>query len=154
MKIEAYIIGTLIVGFIAGFLGQRSRLCFVGGIRDLYLVKSAYLFKGLMGFIIAAFIGLFIFNNNIAFPWSLEKGLMVAISGAPCEIGISALIVAIVGGLGLGFFAVQSGGCQFRQTVMTGEGNKKALIYLLGFFVGAIIFHLFVNGLIKSLLGC
>ena len=43
---EIYVIATLIVGFIAGFLGQRSRMCFVGGIRDLYLVKSAYLFNG------------------------------------------------------------------------------------------------------------
>ena len=47
---EIYIIATLIIGLIAGFLGQRSRMCFVGGIRDLYLIKSTYLFKGLIGF--------------------------------------------------------------------------------------------------------
>ena len=65
---EIYVIATLIVGFIAGFLGQRSRMCFVGGIRDLYLVKSTYLFKGLIAFLIAAFVGYILFNNNVPFP--------------------------------------------------------------------------------------
>ena len=61
---EVFVIATLLVGFIAGFLGQRSRMCFVGGIRDLYLVKSTYLFKGLIGFLIAAFIGYIFFSNK------------------------------------------------------------------------------------------
>ena len=151
---EVFVIATLVVGFIAGFLGQRSRMCFVGGIRDLYLIKNAYLFKGLIGFLIAAFVGYIIFNNGIAFPWSLEKGIWLAIPGAPCNQGTAAYIVAIVGGLGIGFFAVLSGGCPFRHTVMTGEGNKSSFMYLIGFFFGAVIFHLFIIGFIQSLLGC
>jgi uncharacterized membrane protein YedE/YeeE len=151
--VEAYVIGTLIVGFIAGFLGQRSRMCFVGGIRDLYLIKSTYLFKGLIAFLIAAFIGYIIFNNNIPFPWFFEKGAMSAIPGAPCILGFAGYILAIIGGLGIGFFAVLSGGCPFRNTVMTAEGNKLALLYVIGFFVVAI-FHLFVFGFIQDLLGC
>ena len=152
--IEAYVIGTLIVGFIAGFLGQRSRMCFVGGIRDLYLIKSSYLFKGLIAFLIAAFVGYIIFNNGIDFPWFVENGALSAIAGAPCVNGIPALTIAIIGGLGIGFFAVLSGGCPFRNTVMTGEGNKLALLYVIGFFVGAVLFHLFIFGFIKSLFGC
>lgn len=151
---EAYIIGTLIIGFIAGFLGQRSRMCFVGGIRDLYLIKSSYLFKGLIAFIIAAFVGYIIFNNNVPFPWFFENGALSAIPGAPCTLGIAGLIVAIIGGLGIGFFAVLSGGCPFRNTVMTAEGNKLALLYVIGFLVGAVLFHLFVFGFIQELLGC
>jgi hypothetical protein len=151
---EIYVIATLLVGFIAGFLGQRSRLCFVGGIRDLYLTRSTYLFKGLVGFLIAAFVGYIIFNNNVPFPWSLEQGVWVAITGAPCTQNIAAYIVAIIGGLGIGFFAVLSGGCPFRNTVLTGEGSKHALLYVIGFLVGAVIFHIFVFGLIQNLLGC
>ena len=151
---EVFVIATLLVGFIAGFLGQRSRMCFVGGIRDLYLVKSTYLFKGLIGFLIAAFIGYIIFNNNISFPWFFEQGAMIAIAGAPCSIGAEAYLIAIIGGLGIGFFAVLSGGCPFRNTVMTAEGNIKALLYVIGFFVGAVLFHLLVFGFIQSLLGC
>jgi hypothetical protein len=37
---------------------------------------------------------------------------------------------------------------------MTGEGNIHALIYVVGFFVGAVVFHLFVIDIIKALLGC
>ena len=151
---EAFIIGTLIVGFIAGFLGQRSRICFVGGMRDLYLVKSTYLFKGLIAFLIAAFVGYIFFNNNIAFPWFFENGFITAIAGAPCTQGSAAYIITIIGGLGIGFFAVLSGGCPFRNTVMTAEGNKLALLYIIGFFIGAIIFHLFVFGFIQALFGC
>lgn len=151
---EIYVITTLIVGFIAGFLGQRSRMCFVGGIRDLYLVKSAYLFKGLIAFLIAAFIGYLIFNNNVPFPWFFEYGFMTAISGAPCNVGIAAYIVAIIGGLGIGFFAVLSGGCPFRNTVMTAEGNTLALLYVIGFFIGALLFHLFIFGFFQDLLVC
>lgn len=152
--IEAYVIGTLIVGFIAGFLGQRSRMCFVGGIRDLYLIKSSYLFKGLIAFLIAAFVGYIIFNNGVDFPWFVEHGALSAIAGAPCTVGIPALTIAIIGGLGIGFFAVLSGGCPFRNTVMTAEGNKLALLYVIGFFVGAVLFHLFIFGFIKNLFGC
>jgi uncharacterized membrane protein YedE/YeeE len=151
---EIYVIATLVVGFIAGFLGQRSRMCFVGGIRDLYLIKSTYLFKGLIGFIIAAFIGYIIFNYGIAFPWFLEKGALTAIAGAACTQGLAALILAIIGGFGIGLFSVLSGGCPFRNTIMTGEGSKSSLVYLVGFFVGAVIFHLFIFGPLKSLFGC
>jgi uncharacterized membrane protein YedE/YeeE len=151
---EAYVIGTLIVGFIAGFLGQRSRMCFVGGIRDLYLIKSSYLFKGLIGFLIAAFAGYIFFNNNIAFPWFVENGVLSAIAGAPCVLGIPALGIAIFGGFGIGFFAILSGGCPFRNTVMTAEGNLKALLYVIGFLAGALIFHLFIFHFIQSLFGC
>lgn len=151
---EFYVITTLAVGFIAGFLGQRSRMCFVGGIRDLYLIKNTYLFKGLIAFILSAFIGYIIFNNNIPFPWFLEKGIMTAISGAACTQGIAAYILAIIGGFGIGFFSVLSGGCPFRNTVMTGEGNKLSLLYLAGFFLGAVLFHLFIFSPIKNLLSC
>jgi uncharacterized membrane protein YedE/YeeE len=151
---EIYIIATLLVGFIAGFLGQRSRMCFVGGIRDLYLIKSTYLFKGLIAFLLAALIGYIIFNNSVAFPWFIDKGIMTAIPGAPCSFGIPAYIGAIIGGLGIGFFAVLSGGCPFRNTVMTGEGNIHALFYIIGFFVGGVVFHLIVIDIVKSLLGC
>ncbi len=151
---EIYVIATLVIGFIAGFLGQKSRICFVGGIRDLYLVKSTYLFKGLIGFIIAAFIGYIIFNNGQPFPWFLEKGALTAIAGAACTQGLAAYLLAIIGGFGIGLFSVLSGGCPFRNTIMTGEGNKLSLLYLVGFFLGAVVFHLFIFGPLKNLLGC
>ena len=36
-------IATLVIGVILGYLGQRSRMCFVGGIRDFILVRDVSL---------------------------------------------------------------------------------------------------------------
>lgn len=151
---EIYIWATLVVGFIAGILGQRSRMCSIGGMRDLYLIKDSYLFKGMLAFIIAAAVGYIFFNNGVAFPWALHNGVMSAIPGAPCITGISGLSLAIIGGLGVGFFAVLAGGCPFRQTVMMSEGKTTAVFYLIGFTIGAIIFHMLISDAVKFIFGC
>ena len=49
-------IATLVIGVLIGYLGQRSRMCFVGGIRDFILVRDAYLLKGLIAFGLTAWI--------------------------------------------------------------------------------------------------
>ena len=33
-------VATLMIGLILGYLGQRSRMCFIGGIRDFILVRD------------------------------------------------------------------------------------------------------------------
>ena len=150
-------IATLLFGMMLGYLFQRSRMCFVGGMRDLYLIKDSYLLKGLLGTIAGAFIGYAIFSamGHIAsFPWILEKGL-TPIPGDP--IGASGtlvghLILACVGGFGVGFLSVIQGGCPLRNYVMAAEGNKTAIAYLLGLAVGAVIFHMYVVPLVKSIL--
>ena len=43
-------ITTLVVGVVVGYLGQRSRMCFIGGIRDVMLVRDGYLLRGLIAF--------------------------------------------------------------------------------------------------------
>ena len=34
-------IATLALGIILGYLAQRSRICFIGGLRDFILVRDA-----------------------------------------------------------------------------------------------------------------
>ncbi|HDD35619.1 MAG TPA: transporter, partial [Candidatus Desulfofervidus auxilii] len=51
------IVYSLFLGFLLGYLGQRARLCFIGGMRDYILVKDTYLIKGLFGFFIGALLG-------------------------------------------------------------------------------------------------
>jgi YedE family putative selenium metabolism protein len=46
----APLIISLVVGLIIGALAQRTRMCFVGGWRDLFLVKDTYLFSGIAAF--------------------------------------------------------------------------------------------------------
>ena len=64
---------SLAIGFIFGFLGQRSRMCFIGGWRDFFLIKDTYLLKGFLSFLISASVFFFIFNQAGYFmrnyPW-------------------------------------------------------------------------------------
>jgi len=64
---------SLAIGFIFGFLAQRSRMCFIGGWRDFFLIRDKYLLKGFFAFLISAIVFFFIFDaagyylNN--YPW-------------------------------------------------------------------------------------
>ena len=39
------------IGLVVGFLAQRSRMCFVAGLRDWILVRDAELLTGLFAFL-------------------------------------------------------------------------------------------------------
>ena len=45
---------TLAAGFVIGWLGQRSRMCFIGGYRDHLLVRDKQLLKGTLAFFLGA----------------------------------------------------------------------------------------------------
>ena len=151
-------IGTLLFGIALGYLFQRSRMCFVGGMRDFYLIKDSYLLKGLLGTIAGAFIGYAIFSAMgyiASFPWMLEKGILTPIAGDPLGASgtvVGHLILACVGGFGVGFLSVIQGGCPLRNYVMAAEGNKTAITYVLGLAVGAVIFHMYVVPSVKAIL--
>ena len=46
---------SLVAGLIVGYVGQRTRMCFVGGLRDIILVRDRELLKGLVAFAVTAF---------------------------------------------------------------------------------------------------
>ncbi|MBP2143067.1 putative membrane protein YedE/YeeE [Methanococcus voltae] len=149
-------IGTLIFGAIIGYLGQRSALCFCGGIRDMILIKDSWLFKGLVGFIGGALVTAIVFSllgQLPTFPWIITKGLTAIPGDAAGNLGLMPhLIVTVIGGIGVGIISVIQGGCPFRNLVMAGEGNKTAIAYVFGMVVGAIIFHQWVVALVQSIL--
>ena len=130
-------IATLIIGVILGYLGQRSRMCFVGGIRDFVLIRDTYLLKGLIAFGLTAW---------LAFP------LAGFIGGArPGPFGISdavTVVLTILGGAGVGLFSVLANGCPLRQHVLAAQGVKSSIAYLGGFFGGAVVFHAWVAPLV------
>lgn len=140
---------TLVIGLLIGFLGQKVRLCFIGGMRDLFLVRDTHQIKGLLGLIVGAAISYAIFSviggNVPSFPWFLSKGI-TPITGDPLTTiaSLPHVILAVAGGLGLGLFSVLAGGCPFRQHVMAAEGNKSAIAYIIGFYIAAVIFTLYI----------
>jgi len=162
-------ISTFILGFILGYLGQRARMCFIGGMRDYVLIRDTYLLKGLFAFIISAFVGFAIFHLVSpaikTFPWFINgkivlskkmssPSFLIPVPGDPITWSPKAyahVILAVIGGIGVGYFSVLAGGCPFRQHVMASEGSKSAWAYILGFLVGAIIFHTTIAPFIKKL---
>lgn len=126
-------VATLVLGVILGYLGQRSRMCFVGGIRDFILVRDVYLLKGLIAFGLAAW---------VAFPLAgLIGGTALQTVATP---DVLAVMLTIAGGVGVGFFSTLANGCPLRQHVLAAQGVRSSISYLAGFFSGGVIFHLWV----------
>ncbi len=134
-------IASLVGGIVIGFVGQRSRMCFVGGIRDWILVRDTFLLKGLVAFGLVAW---------IAFPLSsLVGGAPVGEFGRP---DMTALFLTAAGGLGVGYVSVLANGCPFRQHVLAAQGAGSSFVYLAGFFSGAIVFHTIASPAILTIL--
>ena len=47
---------SLVIGTILGYLAQRSRMCFIGGLRDFILVRDTELLKGAIAFFVTAWL--------------------------------------------------------------------------------------------------
>ncbi|MCX7903128.1 MAG: YedE family putative selenium transporter [Caloramator sp.] len=121
---------ALAAGLIVGGFAQRTRMCMVGGIRDLILFKDWYLISGFIAIFVAALIG------NIAIG-KFTLGFVkqpVAHNDALWNFL----------GMGLaGFGSVLLGGCPLRQLILAGEGNIDSAITVLGMLLGAAFAHNF-----------
>jgi uncharacterized membrane protein YedE/YeeE len=134
-------VASLVVGLIIGYLGQRSRMCFVAAVRDYLLIKDTEKLKGLIAFLLIGW---------IAFP------LVTLFGGPPMTVTAttaSALVLVVIGGLGVGLISTLANGCPFRQHVLAAQGAVNAMIYLVGFLVGALLFDRAVAPLLVRLLG-
>lgn len=134
-------IASLIGGVLIGFAGQRSRMCFVGGIRDWLIVRDTFLLKGLVSFFLVAW---------IAFPlFEMLGGAGVGGFGAPV---VSTIILTVIGGFGVGYVSILANGCPFRQHVLASQGTGDSMVYLAGFAAGAIVFHAVVAPMVGRVL--
>ena len=50
--------------------------------------------------------------------------------------------MSVGGGALIGFLAVLAGGCVLRQHVLCAQGNRNALLFILGFYAAAVVFAL------------
>lgn len=140
-------ISTMIIGLIIGYLAQRSRVCFIGGITKLYLVKDLYSIRGILGLFAGALIGFTTFNAIGGYTPSFP--LLLRTPGMTLKFP---WIFAIVGGFGMGLFSVFAGGCPLRLHVMAGEGRGTAVAYLAGFYIGIIYFLIIVKKILATLI--
>jgi uncharacterized membrane protein YedE/YeeE len=139
-------VASLVLGLIIGYLGQRTRLCFIAGYRDFFMARDTTLLKGVLGAFLGALGGYALFNwlggNVPAFPMFL----------ATTGIGSKAtLLWTIVGALGVGIVGVLSGGCPFRMHVLALEGKKTYWFYLIGFYIGLVFYNLITAPWVQSI---
>lgn len=122
---------SLLIGLVVGFLAQRTRMCFVGGWRDLMLVRDSYLFSGIAAFFVGALISNFALGEVswgfVGQPVAHDNHLWNFLSMALA--GLTATLL---------------GGCPLRQTILSGEGDADAGITILGLLVGAGFAHNFL----------
>jgi uncharacterized membrane protein YedE/YeeE len=134
-------VASLLIGLVLGYLGQRSRMCFVGGLRDFILVRDTALLKGLLAFALAAW---------VAFP--LARIVTGVALDPPIGADVVTVLLTIAGGFGVGYVSTLANGCPLRQHVLAAQGVTSALTYLAGFFAGAIVFHVWVAPVLVRLL--
>lgn len=129
-SMHAPILLSLAAGLLVGWLAQRSRFCTVGAIRDLIMLKDTHLFKGVLAFIVAAFI------TNLALG-QFKPGF----EGQPVAHTMQLWNFLGMALSGLAF--TLAGGCPGRMFIMSGEGDSDAGIFIMGMLVGAAFAHNF-----------
>ena len=103
-------IASLVVGVVIGFVAQRSRMCFVGGIRDWILVRDTFLLKGLVAFALVAW---------VLFPVTALLGGEPA-DGFAAPV-LEALLFTVAGGFLVGSVSIFANGCPLRQHVLAAQ---------------------------------
>ena len=129
-------IASLVLGLIIGYLGQRSRLCYIAGYRDLLAMRDFTIVKGVVGTLVGA-VGGFMIADWLGGAVPTFPMLLMT----PGLRSVSTWVVTIVGGLGVGIVGVISGGCPFRMHVLASEGKKTYWVYLLGFYGGLVFYN-------------
>lgn len=127
---HAAIIISLAGGLIVGALAQYTRLCMVGGFRDMILFREPKLLIGFCMIFVTALIGNLVLGKfNLGF---VEQ-----------PVAHNDALWNFLGMLLAGFGCCLLGGCPLRQMVMAGEGNTDSAITYLGLLVGAAFCHNF-----------
>ena len=121
---HAPLVASLAVGAVLGIAGQRSKLCFVGGFRNAFLIGD---FTLLMGFV---FLVLSALATNLAVG---QVHFGVHLIGSDDSLW-SFLALCVVG-----MASVFLGGCPFRQIILASQGNSDSAMTVAGIMAGAAI---------------
>lgn len=128
-SMHANIWAALIVGLVFGALAYVTRLCFVGPIRDLILIKDFSL--GIP--VVMIFL--------VVLAYNLITGNFSIVSFGP--IAHNQHLWNVLPMYAVGFGGILLGGCPVRQVVLAGSGSGNAVITVIGMFFGAALAHNF-----------
>lgn len=131
----------LIIGLTIGYVMQRSRFGFAGGIKKIYVTGDSSLTKGLMflfsiTLVITAAIhyGSYV-NGGDVFYRAVESGAAVIPGSDYVE---PANIATVIGGILFGIGMMLGGGCASGTLTDVGEGYGRGMIVLFFFSTGAL----------------
>jgi hypothetical protein len=121
---------SLAAGLLIGALMQRTRLCFMGAWRDLFLVRNTHLLTGVSAFFAGALACNILFGQ---FRPGFENQPMAHANHLWNFLGMTLVGVA----------AALLGACPLRQLILAGQGDNDASVAVLGMVAGAAITHNF-----------
>ena len=130
-SMHAPIFIALVIGLAVGVLAQKSRMCMVGGIRDIVMFKNFNLILGFIGVFVAVLIGNIALSNFKGFSTTLQP------------IAHTDEVWNFLGMVIVGWGSALLGGCPLRQLILAGEGNGDSAVTVIGMFVGAAFAHNF-----------
>ncbi len=146
---------TLVMGIVLGYLAQRSRICFIGGLRDFILVHDTELLKGAIAFFVTAWLAFSVAGSFGLLDWQqapagaaatgAASGMAMSASAPRLDLsGINWQRWALIGaaGIALGLCSTLANGCPTRQHVLAAQGVRDSRLYLVGFYLGVVIFYL------------
>ena len=136
---------SLGLGLIVGYLGQRSRMCSIGGLRDFVLVRDTGLLKGAGALLVATWVAF----GAIRVIAGTDAGHGLIAAGTTPS-GLRAVVAIAVGAVVLGFVATLSGACPLRQHVLAGQGRVGAWSFLAGFYIAAVVYTSWISPHIGS----
>lgn len=130
----------LITGLAIGYLMQRSRFGFAGGIKKIYLGGDASLTKALMflfaiSLIVAAAVNYGSYLNGGQVAYRAAAGAKI-IPGTKNVDPVS--LIQMLGGFLFGIGMMTGGGCASGTLTDAGEGEGRALIVLFFFVTGSV----------------
>ena len=130
-SMHAPILISLVIGLIIGVLAQKSRMCMVGGIRDIVMFKDFSLILGFIAIFVAVLIGNVALHNFTGFSTLSQP------------IAHSSQTWNFIGMVIVGWGSALLGGCPLRQLILAGEGNGDSAVTVFGMLVGAAFAHNF-----------
>lgn len=121
---------ALPAALIIGMIAQRVRICFAGGVRNVFLMRDFDLLLP----IVAIFVVMLVYN--------LATGnFKLSFEGQP--IAHAQHLWNILGLYAVGLAATLAGGCPLRQMTLAGQGSCDAAVTFLGMLIGAAFAHNF-----------
>ena len=127
-SMRAPVAASLAIGLLIGFLGQRSRFCTVGAIREVILVRNFRLLGGVGAMVVGAAVA-----NLVLRQFQAGFGAMPVAHSDHLWNFLSMLLT--------GLALCLAGGCPGRQLFLCGEGNTDSSICVIGMIVGAAVAH-------------